>query len=134
MVNRYLTIHAMQKGGEKIETAVFFATTTFVMMMRWTTTLIAKKNVIGRYMYFQFTKCCLWIFLTCNQKLLYRFVYLKYKRQDWIWMSFIGNIKYIDGAMAFISIGSIGIVLYFQLYLNIYIWICYLHVFQNWMQ
>ena len=36
----------MQKGGEIIETAVFFATNTFVMMMWWTTTLIAKKTLV----------------------------------------------------------------------------------------
>ena len=63
--------------------------------MRWTTTLIAKKNIIGTYMYFQFWKCCLWMFLTCNQKLLDLFLHLQHKWQNWIWVSFIENITYI---------------------------------------
>lgn len=61
MVNRYLTIHAMQKGGEIIETAVFFATNTFVMMMWWTTTLIAKKTLVEDV--FSISKCSLCSFL-----------------------------------------------------------------------
>ena len=45
MVNRYLTIHAMQKGGEKRDIVGFIAA-KIVMMMWWTTTLIAKKRLL----------------------------------------------------------------------------------------
>ena len=133
MVNRYLTIHAMQKGGEKIVTAVFFATTTFVMMMRWTTTLIAKKNIIGRYMYFQFPKCCLWIFYL-QPKLLWTLFTCNTRHQieyDCL-LQGIYLILHNENRSSFLLV-QLKLVLYFVIILEYLLWICYLHVFQTWM-
>ena len=79
MVNRYLTIHAMQKGGEIIETAVFFATNTFVMMMWWTTTLIAKKTLVEDV--FSISKCSLCSFLDSWPKITLSYVDLNRKHR-----------------------------------------------------